>query len=148
MEKKMINLKKDMYMNIYHAFYCRAYDWYNTTGKKNKDTLRVSAIILISALQFCLFFTGLVLISILERHTPLNKWVMVFIILGFMIINLRMISTEKSDTLRVEYEQLPDSAKKRINFLSYLVLAIIILCLITVIICDAYYKKQYGNYDL
>jgi hypothetical protein len=61
-------------MNMYYAFYCRAYDWYNTTGKKSKDTLRGSAIILLSAMPFFNLGSVVVFLSVLNEHTAINKW--------------------------------------------------------------------------
>jgi hypothetical protein len=135
-------------MNIYYSFYCRAYDWYNTTGKKSKDTLRGSAIALLSALPLLNFLTIIAYISILQHHTLINKWVGLIIAVLLLIINSKVITSKKSDMLRLEYLQWNEQKKMRLNIFFYSYLLISILLLVIVLIYTAYYKHKYGNYDL
>jgi hypothetical protein len=135
-------------MNIYYSFYCKAYDWYNTTGKKSEDTLRGSAIILVSAMTNINLMPVIIFLSILNKHTLINKWVGLLLIIVTMIFNFILISSKKSDLLRGEYLLFDESKKKRINFYFYLYLIVSALLLISSLIFIAYYKKKYGNYDL
>jgi len=135
-------------MNIYYAFYCRAYDWYDTTGKKSKDTLRGSAIILISAMLNINLVPVITFLSVLNKHTLLNKWSGLFLIITTMIFNFILISQKKSDFLREEYLLFDNQKKRRINFYFYLYLIISAFLFIISLAFVAYYKNRYGNYDI
>ncbi|MEO6638020.1 MAG: hypothetical protein ABIN25_07070 [Ginsengibacter sp.] len=135
-------------MNCYYSFYCRAYDWYNTTGKKNKDTLRGSAIALISGLPLFNILTIIGFISVINKHTLINKWVGLAVALISLLLNSLFISSDKSDVLRQEYLLLDEKRKKKIKIFFYYYLIISILLLIVMFIYTAYYKNKYGNYDL
>ena len=102
-------------MNLYSYFYCRAFDWYNKTGKKDKDTLRVSSLALVSAFQLLNIVAIVFLISIIQRKTPINKWIGLALAIVFIIYNLIKVSTEKSDILRDEYLGMPKNEKKNLN---------------------------------
>lgn len=135
-------------MRFYYYLYCRIYDWYNTTGKKDKDTLRVSAIALLSGLPCFNILTVVFLISLLNQHTFINKWqgILLFgLVLGF---NLLLISSMKSDALRSEYKLLPAKTKKKINISFYIYLIFSVLSLFLILGYTAYFKNKYGNYDL
>ena len=134
-------------MNIYYNFYCKIYELYNATGKKNKDTLRVSAIAMISVLPCLFIITIFGFISIYERHTIINKWVgglMFFIFLGF---NLILISTKKSDILQSNYSLLSIKSKRLLTLFFFLCLCLLLLLFIIMLGYTAYYKHKYGNYD-
>lgn len=135
-------------MNIYYSFYCRAYSWYNNTGKKSKDTLRISAIALLWSIPTFLIFITVGFLSVLKRHTLLNKWVAVLIFFTFMGINLGVITSGKSDILNENYESLPELSKKRINILFFSSLFFLLLATVAMMGYTAYIKKIYGNYDL
>ncbi len=135
-------------MNIYYAFYCRAYDWYNKTGSKSKDTLRASAVALLSAMPLINSLTILGLISVLQRHTLINKWVGLTAAILWITFNSILINTKKSDDLREEYLKLDDYKKKRINTFFYVYLIVSVLLLILMFCYTAYYKSKYGHYDI
>lgn len=135
-------------MNIYYSFYCRAYDWYNTTGKKSKDTLKGSAIALLSALPLINFLTVIAFLSIVQHHTLINKWIGLMAAVLLLVINSKLITSKKSDVLREEYLQWNEQKKRRFNVFFYSYLLISISMLIIVLIYTAYYKHKYGDYDL
>jgi len=135
-------------MNIYYSLYCRAYDWYNSTGKKSKDTLRISAVALLAGLPCFNILSIAFLISILNKHTLINKWAALFIYVILFVFNLLLITSERSDLLRGKYILLPDGFKKRINSFFYFYLIISILIFMLILCYTAYYKNKYGNYDL
>ncbi len=135
-------------MNIYYAFYCRAYDWYNTTGKKSKDTLRGSAIILLSAMPNINLVPVIIFLSILNKHTLINKWGGLSLIIATMIFNFILISSKKSDFLREEYLLFDNQKKRTINFYFYLYLIGSAFLFILSLSFAAYYKSKHGNYDL
>jgi phosphatidylserine synthase len=135
-------------MNIYYAFYCRAYDWYNTTGKKSKSTLRSSAISLLSGLPCLNGLTIVFLISIIQKHTSLNKWVAVLLFAILIISNSLLINSKKSEELRSEYLLFDDVKRKKINFYFYFYFVISVLLFFLLLGYGAYFKNKYGNYDL
>ncbi len=135
-------------MKYYYYLYCRGYDWYNTTGKKDKDTLRVSSITLLSAMPSINILTAILLVCLLIRQTIISKWGAVAIYGLFFVFNLLLISSRKSDTLRAEYQSLASDKKKQINRVFYLYLFISILFLVFMLAYTAYFKHIYGNYDL
>lgn len=135
-------------MNIYYKFYCRAYDWYNTNKKKSDDTLRVSAIALLSILPLFNILTIFAYIGLVQRSTYLNRWVILSLSIVILIFNFKLISSSKSAILRREYLLFDNHERKKVNifFKSYLIISVIIF--IIGIIMIAYYKNKYGNYDL
>ena len=135
-------------MNIYYSLYCRAYSWYNTTGKKDKDTLRISAIAIISGLPIFNFLTFLSCLSLLNRHTPLNNWTLVIMFNLIFFGNLILISSKKSDKLLEEFSNLNPIKKRRINAAFYIYLIITISLLIASLGYIAYFKHENGNYDV
>ena len=102
-------------MNIYYKFYCKAYDWYNTTGNKKKESLRLSAITLLSTMPFFNIIPIIVFFSVLNKHTFMNEWGGLSSFLLILIFNFLLINLEKSDSLRDEYLLLNDSTRKKIN---------------------------------
>jgi hypothetical protein len=134
-------------MNFYHNLYCRICKWYDTTGKKNQDTLRISSISLLSGLPTFNILTIILIISLFIKHTIINKWVAVIIYAIFFITNLLLISRDKSIRIRNEYEISSNNNKKRINSIFYRYFFITISLLVLIIICTVYYKNKYGNYD-
>ena len=136
-------------MNLYTYFYCRAFDWYNTTGKKDKDTLRLSALCLISAFMAFNILSIVIAISLIQRRTPINKWIGILIAVILLTYNFLRISSKRSDVLRDEYAKMEERQNKRSKaiLLSYMIVSIIVLLsLINPLI--AYVKSKYGNYDL
>lgn len=134
-------------MNIYYNFYCRAYDWYNTTGNKSKETLRGSSLILIAALFFINFFIVDTTFSIWIHYSYINKWGGLILMVLLIILNFLIVSVKKSDTVREEYLLMDDQLKSRINIFFYTYLIVSLLLLIIVMVYTAYYKNKYGNYD-
>src|SRR4051812_4229720 len=130
-------------MNIYYAFYCRAYDWYNTTGKKSKDTLRGSAICLISGLSIFNLLSIIAVLSVINRHTPINKWGGLSIAIAIMVFDFILISSKKSDLLREEYLSFDEQKKRKANFYFYLYLIASILIFVFALGYVAWYKKTY-----
>lgn len=135
-------------MNIYYTFYCRAFDWYNTNEKKNKDSLRLSAIFLTTAMPNVNIASLLIAVGVLINHTPISKWAALLLTIGTLIFNLLLISSKKSDSLREEYASYDGQKKKRISFYFFLYLILSVLLVAMSIAYVAYYKHKYGNYDL
>ena len=134
-------------MNIYYLFYCRAYDWYNTNGKKSKDNLRGSAIILLTGMPLFNLSFGMVLTSLIIKHTPFNAVICTVLPIVLLVFNWIMISPEKSETLRNEYLQYSLYKKKQINFWFYFYIIVSMVLLISSLAFIAYYKHRFGNYD-
>jgi hypothetical protein len=135
-------------MNIYYTFYCRAFDWYNTNEGKNKDSLRLSAIFLITAMPNVNLVSVLIVFGVLINHTPINKWAALLLTIATLIFNLLLINSKKSDSLREEYASYDERKKKRISFYFFLYLIISAVLLLISMAYVAYYKHKYGNYDL
>jgi hypothetical protein len=135
-------------MNIYYAFYCRAYDWYNPSKNKTADTLRVSAIALLSTVPVLNLLTIIFVFSIVQRHTLVDKWVAAFGVAASLIFNFILISSRKSDLLRKEYLQFDQSKRKAINAYFYFYLIGSAILMVLTVCYTAYYKHKYGNYDL
>ena len=141
------NLFTKKSVNLYYIFYCRAYYWYARKEKTSKESLRLSAISLLSAIPLFNGLTIVCLISVLNKHTPGNKWLAVAIGITVMILNSLLIDNKKSDELREQYLQFPDSKKKKISFYFFLYLVLTVIGLISAMLLIAYYKHKYGNYD-
>lgn len=135
-------------MKYYYYFYCRIYNWYNTDGKKDKDTLRVSAIALLSGLPCFNILTIIFWLSLLNKHTFINPWAGVLIFGLLFIVNLSIISSKKSVIFQNRYASLPQIIKKRINSVFYMYLIFSIFLFIFILAYTAYFKNKYGNYDL
>lgn len=135
-------------MKYYNYFYCRIYNWYNIDGKKDKDTLRISAIALLSGLPCFNILTIIFWLSLLNKHTLINPWVGVLIFGLLFILNLLIISSKKSVIFQNRYISLPQIIKKRINSAFYVYLIFSIFLFIFVLAYTAYFKTKYGNYDL
>lgn len=137
-------------MNLYKRLYCRTYYWYNTNGKKDKDTVRISAFAFLSALPCINFLSVLFFISILNHHTPLNKWVCVLMYGILFFLQIVLISQDNSDDLIIEYNKviLKDNKKyRKLNVMFYLYMIITFSLLIILLIAIIFIKVQYGNYD-
>jgi membrane protein insertase Oxa1/YidC/SpoIIIJ len=138
-------------MNLYKKLYCRMYYWYNTNGKKDKDTLRISAFALLSALPCINLLSILFFLSILNHHTPLNKWVCVLVYILLFFLQTILISQNSSDELIKEYNKviLKDRhSYKKLNTIFYLYLIISFSLLIILLILIIFIKSQNGNYDI
>jgi hypothetical protein len=142
-----VNLNK-FKMSLYYYLYCRIYDWYNYGGKKDKDTLRVSAIALLSVLPCVNILSVVLLISVLYRNTIMSKTASLAVFALFTIVNLLLISSKKSDRLRSEYLLLSNEKKRQINTIFYSYLIISLVAILIVLGYTIYFKKVYGNYDL
>lgn len=114
-------------------------------GKKDKDTLRVSSVTLLSGLESFNIFTLIAFISIQKRHMLISKEMAVVLFGVIFIFNLLLISSKKSETLRDEYQLL--ESKKRINLVFYTYLLISIFLLVFILAYTAYFKNKYGNFD-
>ena len=134
-------------MKYYYFLYCRIFDWYNTNGKKDKDTLRISALAFISLLPSLNILTVVIYTGLLHRHSYLNKWLAAAIVVFILIINLLLIPIEKSDRLRNEYVQLSISKRALINKYFYFYLVVTFLLFMATVAFVAYFKGKYGNYD-
>jgi hypothetical protein len=135
-------------MNLYFSIYCRTCKWYDTTGTKDEDTLRISTMSLLSALPTFNIMSIILIISLLVRHTLISKWVPVVVFAIFFISNILLISRSKSINIRSNYEGLSTNFKRKINKLFYIYLISTMVILIGIVICTAVYKHRYGNYDL
>ena len=116
--------------------------------KKNKDTLRVSAIAFISALPIVNILTILFLIGILIRHTPIDKFVAAGFVCVMLVFNFFYINSQKSDILRNEYSLFSLEKRKRIIFFFYCYIILSLVLFLAILGYTVYYKKVYGNYDL
>lgn len=134
-------------MNFYHLFYCRAYNWYSTNQNKSKETLRLSAIALISSLPSFNIVSLFFFISIFQKHTLITSWDGVLIYCIFLFGNLFLISSKKSDSLLEKYLSVDIHVRKKFNILFNLYLIISIAVFFGLLGYIAYYKKRYGNYD-
>ena len=134
-------------MNTYYCLYYRASNWNNTTGKKDPDTLRLSAIGLLAVLPASNILTVIAVISIMVHHTIVNKWVAGGIFVFFYILQLLAVSRSKSEIIRNEFAHLDENRKKYINKLFYTYLLLTFGLLVLVIAVTAVYKHKYGNYD-
>lgn len=121
-------------MNIYYAFYCRAYDWYNTTGKESKDTLRVSAIALLSAIPTFQIISIIYLISKFKNNEFKNQWTGIAIFLLLSFLNYKIINSKKSDLLRKEYLLWILNKKKKVTLFFYFIITASILLFILALI--------------
>ena len=135
-------------MNFYYRFYCKSYTWYNPNGRKDKDSLRLSAIALMAGLFSFNILTIIFFISLNIKHTIVNKWQGLLLFSILYAINLLIISTEKSDALNAEYKLLPETNQKRINIEFYSYLIVSLMSFIFILGLTAYIKYKYGNYDL
>jgi hypothetical protein len=135
-------------MNIYYAFYCRAYNWYNTTGKKSKETLRLSAIALLSVMPNINLISIVILISILNQHTFINRWGGVTLMLTTIIFNWVLINPQKSDLLTEEYFLLGEQKKRKINIYFFLYLSLSALLLFASLAYITYFKRKFGNFEI
>jgi len=135
-------------MTYYSKLYCRAYNWYNTTGKKSKDTLRVSALALLSALPATNILSIILAVSVSIRHTFISKWQSALIYICFIIFNFFYISAEKSDQICNDYNSLDDVEKKQINKTFYAYLIVTTVIFVAIIVYTIYFKAKNGNYDL
>jgi len=135
-------------MNLYNFVYCKAFDWYNTSGKKEKESLRFSAIILISAFQIinliCLGF----ILNLASTINFFNKWLFVALGIVCLVANYRIINTSKSDQIRTEFENLSVRDRKRLKtlFIVYVFFTLLIFGLIIGI--QIYLKNKYGRWLL
>jgi len=93
-------------MPLFSYFYCRAYDYYNTSGKKSDDTLRGSAIVLLSLFQLLNILTVVFLFSFLMKKTIGNSWVGLLMAAILLTYNFLRISKEQSVNLRNEINML------------------------------------------
>jgi hypothetical protein len=135
-------------MNLYHYFYCWAFNWYNTTGEKDNDTLRVSAIALISAFQTINVLSVIFLIGLLQRRTPIGKWGAVAIVTCFLRFNFIYVSISRSDYLRTQFDGLSEIEKRRLKTLLLIYLFTSLLFLFGVLGLNIYVKSVEGNYDM
>lgn len=125
-------------MHFYYCFYCRACRWYNTTGKKDSDTLRLSALSLVSSLPTLNILTLIFVISLVCRHTYMKGTGAIIIYATFFISNLLLINRKKSEILRNEYELLPSIRKQKTNFLFYAYIVFTLVTLISIVAYSAY----------
>ena len=135
-------------MNIYFRFYCRAYQWYNTTGTKPKDTLRGSALLLLSFIPslYILIFAGLY--SVIVKHTPVGPIPGVIIFALTAVFNFLFISSKKSDELLISYNELSESQRNRITLVFFIFLSVSLFSLLVIGGYLTYVKAKYGNYDI
>ena len=135
-------------MNLYTYFYCKAFDWYNTNGKKDNDVLRVSSIVLLSVFMALNISSVVLVISLVQRRTPVNKWGGLAMIVALYIFNFLRISSSRSEILRTEYTQLAPEVNRRwsVILISYVIVSVLLVLFLGGMII--YVKKQYGNYDL
>lgn len=135
-------------MNFYSLFYCRAYDWYNTNAQKSKETLRGSAIVLLSVCPLINVLSIISFVGIIDKHTPGNKYLIAGLGILSMIFNWFLIPMERSDLLRAEYLKLSDFQRNRVSWYFFAYLILTAIAIIAAFITVAYVKKKYGNYDL
>jgi hypothetical protein len=145
---KLPNVSTFERMNLYHYFYCWAFNWYNTTKKKDNDTLRVSAIALISGFQTINVLSVFFFIGLLQRRTPIGKWGAVTIITCFLAFNFIYISIRRSDYLRTQFDGLSEIEKKRLKTFLLIYLFTSLLLLFVVFGLNIYVKSVEGNYDI
>jgi len=134
-------------MNLYTYFYCRAFDWYNTNGKKDKDTLRISAISLISGFMAFNILSIVVSISLVMRKTPINKWEGLLIAVALLTYNFLRISSKRSETLRNEYALVPERQNNRLKVMLTIYMVVSLIVFVSLMGLIAYVKTKYGNYD-
>lgn len=135
-------------MNLYTYFYCKAFDWYNTKGKKDNDVLRVSSIVLLSVFMLLNITTVVFAISLIQRRTPVNKWGGLAIIIALYIFNFLRISSARSELLRTQYTQLTPEENKRWSVMLVFYIVISLFLFLSLLGMIIYVKKQYGNYDI
>jgi hypothetical protein len=134
-------------MTYYQCLYCRIFNYFNFNGENDKINLRMSSFGLLSILPTVNILTVVYLISFIVKHTIINKWEAVGIDATIFVFNLLTITTEKSDTLREEFEGFTIDKKRKINLLFYSYVMVTMILLITITGYTAYYKSKYGNYD-
>ena len=135
-------------MNLFSYFYCKAYNYYNTTNKKSEDTLRGSAIILLSLFQLFNILTGVFFFSFLQKKTIGQAWQGLLLAGLIVVYNFYRISKARSTELRDEVTAMPlDKSKKMLFALrSYIFLSILLF--LGIVVITVYIKKKFGNYDL
>lgn len=135
-------------MTFFSYFYCKAYNYYNTTGKKSVDTLRGSAIILLSLFQLFNILTVVFFLSFLAKKTIGDAWVGLLIVALLLAYNFYRISKDRSINLRSEVAAMPPEKSKKMLFAlrSYIVLSSVLF--LGIIAVTVYVKKKYGNFDL
>jgi len=135
-------------MTFFSYFYCKAYNYYNTTGKKSDDTLRGSAIILLSLFQLFKILTVIFFLSFLMKKTIGEAWEGLLIAALILAYNFYRISKDRSVNLRSEVAAMPPDQNKKMLFAlrSYIFLSSVLF--LGVIVLTVYIKKKYGNYDL
>jgi uncharacterized protein YacL len=135
-------------MNLYYLIYCRAYYWYKTSGKKSRETLRISALGLISGLIALNISSVLFIVSLINKHTIVKPWIPVLIFAFIFFLHAFNINLSKSDELILKFDNCDIKNKRKITFIFYSYFFVTIGILIGVLIFTAYYKHLYGNYDL
>jgi len=134
-------------MNLYTYFYCRAFKWYNTNGKKDPDTLRISAVSLVSAFQMFNVLSVFFLIGLIQKHTPINKWGTGAIAIFFLVYNFIRFSVEKSDNFKKQFEILSERQDTRLNIILKIYMLTTLIGLLVIVVLTAYIKNKFGNYD-
>ena len=135
-------------MNFFSYFYCKAYNYYNTTGKKSDDTLRGSAIILLSLFQLFNILTVVFLFSILLKKTIGQAWQGLLVAAIIVAYNFYRISKDRSTDLRNEVMAMSPDKNKKMLFALRAYIFLSSLLFLGVIVVTVYIKKKYGNYDL
>src|SRR6202012_1039978 len=128
-------------MTLFEYFYCKAYNYYNTTCRKSDDTLRGSALILVSRIQLFNILSILFFVSFLMKKTIGNSWIGVLICTALLVFNFFKINKNKSAILRSEMASMPENKvmRMRIVVTCYIIFSTIIF--IGILVFIAYYKK-------
>jgi hypothetical protein len=135
-------------MTFFSYFYCKAYNYYNTTGKKSDDTLRGSAIILLSLFQLFNILTVVFFLSFIIKKTIGEAWEGLLIVGLLLAYNFYRISKDRSIDLRSEVAVLPPEKNKKMLIALRLYIFLSSVFFLGVIAMTVYIKKKYGNYDL
>ncbi len=134
-------------MNGYFFFYCRAYFWYDTNGKKPKQSLRISAIALLSGLPVFNIISLIFIWALINKHTPIKPLFGLILFGVLYVVNLVVISSEKSDTLIKQFSELNSASRRRINISFYCYVILTLTFFVVMLAYGAYFKNKYGNFD-